>query len=32
MVQGQWRDATALKALTDKVRESYRRAAEVPAE
>jgi hypothetical protein len=32
MDQGQWRDAAALKALTDKVRESYRRAAEVPPE
>jgi len=32
MVRGQWRDAAALKALTDKVRESYRRAAEVPPE
>ena len=28
MVQGQWRDAAALKALADGVRESYRRASE----
>ena len=30
MVQGQWRDATALKALTDKVRESYLHATFEP--
>lgn len=30
MVKGQWRDAAALKALTDKVREDYRRACELP--
>jgi imidazolonepropionase-like amidohydrolase len=30
MVQGQWRDAAALKALTDKIGESYRRACETP--
>jgi len=30
MVGGQWRDAAALNALTDKVRESYRRAAAAP--
>jgi imidazolonepropionase-like amidohydrolase len=27
MVRGEWRDAVALKALTDRVRETYRRAA-----
>jgi imidazolonepropionase-like amidohydrolase len=30
MVQGQWRDAAALTALSDRVRESYRRASETP--
>lgn len=30
MAKGQWRDAAALKALTDKVRQSYRRASEMP--
>jgi len=30
MVGGQWRDAAALKALTDQVRESYRSAAAAP--
>jgi len=30
MVQGQWRDAAALKALTDTIRQSYRRACETP--
>lgn len=30
MVAGQWRDAAALKALTDQVRESYRRASATP--
>lgn len=30
MVQGQWRDAAALKDLTEKIRQSYRRASEAP--
>jgi imidazolonepropionase-like amidohydrolase len=30
MVKGQWRDAVALKSLTDKIRQSYRRACETP--
>jgi imidazolonepropionase-like amidohydrolase len=30
MVKGKWRDAAELKALSDTVRESYRRACEVP--
>jgi len=30
MVKGQWRDNTALQALTDKIRQRYRRACEVP--
>jgi predicted amidohydrolase YtcJ len=30
MVQGQWRDAAALKALADRVREGYRGASETP--
>jgi imidazolonepropionase-like amidohydrolase len=30
MAKGQWRDAAALRTLTDNVRESYRRASEVP--
>lgn len=30
MVQGRWRDAAAIKDLTDKVRQSYRRASEEP--
>jgi len=30
MVRGQWRDAAALKALSDNVRESYRRASAMP--
>jgi imidazolonepropionase-like amidohydrolase len=30
MVKGQWRDAASLKALTDKIRQSYRRANEMP--
>jgi hypothetical protein len=30
MVEGQWRDAAALKGLTDKIRQSYRRASEMP--
>lgn len=30
MVKGQWRDAAALGALTDKVRQSYRRASDMP--
>jgi imidazolonepropionase-like amidohydrolase len=29
MVQGQWRDAAALKALTDGIRDSYRRACAI---
>jgi imidazolonepropionase-like amidohydrolase len=30
MVNGHWRDAAALNALTDQIRESYRRASEMP--
>jgi imidazolonepropionase-like amidohydrolase len=30
MVHGQWRDTAALSALTDRVRDSYRRAAAAP--
>jgi imidazolonepropionase-like amidohydrolase len=30
MVKGQWRDAATLEALTDKIRQSYRRASEMP--
>jgi hypothetical protein len=30
MIKGQWRDAAALKALTDSIRQSYRRACETP--
>ena len=30
MVKGQWRDAAALKALTDNIRQGYRRASEMP--
>jgi imidazolonepropionase-like amidohydrolase len=30
MVKGQWRDAAALKVLTDNIRQSYRRASEMP--
>jgi Amidohydrolase family len=30
MVNGQWRDAAALTALSDKIRQSYRRACEMP--
>jgi hypothetical protein len=30
MVNGQWRDAAAIEALTDDVRQSYRRASEMP--
>jgi imidazolonepropionase-like amidohydrolase len=30
MVKGQWRDAAALKDLTEKIRQSYRRASDMP--